>query len=253
MHFLVFAADPADVIGTLVQALTDFKGGHAVLGIALLVGMVIALAKQGWLSSWLASKLPPVSLPYLAVALAFVGTWSTEVENGTAWLQALLDALKIAAIAVLGHETVIEGLRKGKEIVPTAPWCKPGSTPKPPIAAVGLLAIVLLCLGCISSAPITPVTPANQDQVSTCQSIASLHNGVVIGDFVVGGVTSGLAGVGAALSDTQSKTDLAIAAAAAGAVGLVGTGVAGLTSADFANSNCSSVVGSLPAGKGGGQ
>jgi hypothetical protein len=100
---------------------------------------------------------------------------------------------------------------------------------------------------CISSAPITPVTPANQDQVSTCQSIASLHNGVVIGDFAVGGITSGLAGVGAALTDTQTKTDLAIAAAAAGAVALVGTGIAGLTSADFANSNCSSVVGALPA------
>jgi hypothetical protein len=110
------------------------------------------------------------------------------------------------------------------------------------------LAVLSLALvACIPSAPIGPVTPANQAQVAACQSIATLHNGVVVGDFIFGGAASGLAAVGAIVTDPQTKTGVAIGAAIAGATGIVGTAIAGFTSRDFANSQCSSVVGDLPA------
>jgi hypothetical protein len=110
-----------------------------------------------------------------------------------------------------------------------------------------IVSIVLLS-GCISSAPIVPVTPANQNQISVCQADATLHNDVVIGDFVVGGLTSGLAGVSAGLPNTDSsaKTAIAISAAVGGALTITGAAIAGYTASNFSNSNCSSVVGILP-------
>jgi hypothetical protein len=100
--------------------------------------------------------------------------------------------------------------------------------------------------GCISSSPIVPVTPANQAQVASCQATASLHDDVIIGDFVVGGAGAGMAGVAALEKDTNTKTGLAIGAAIAGAVEMVGVAIAGFTASNFANGNCSSVVGALP-------
>lgn len=131
----------------------------------------------------------------------------------------------------------------------------PGAPPevkasvKPFIPPITGATLCMLLSGCISSAPIVLVTPGNQAQVSSCQSIASLHNGVVIGGFVVGGATAGLAGVAAAATDSTTKNDLAIGAAIAGALGVVGTAIAGFTSSNFANSQCSSVVGPLAAKK----
>jgi len=106
--------------------------------------------------------------------------------------------------------------------------------------------LALLLGGCISSAPIVPVTPANSAQVTTCQSDASLHNGIVVGDFVIGGLTSGLASTAAGLTNATAKNDISVAAAAAGGLTIAGAALAGYTAANFANSNCSSVVGSLP-------
>jgi len=111
---------------------------------------------------------------------------------------------------------------------------------------VAAMMVAALC-GCISSAPVVPVTPANQQQVSMCQQDAQLHNGVVIGDFVVGGATSGLAGVSAGLAPGSAKTDMAIVAVGLGALTVTGAAIAGYAASNFANSNCSSVVGALPA------
>ena len=109
---------------------------------------------------------------------------------------------------------------------------------------------MILLSACISSAPIVPVTPANQSQIAVCQSDATLHNSVVIGDFIIGGITSGLAAVSAGLpgTDANAKTGLAISAAAVGALTVTGAAVAGFTAANFVNSNCSTVVGALPSG-----
>jgi hypothetical protein len=120
-------------------------------------------------------------------------------------------------------------------------------------AAVGLVSAVLVLLalasglcGCISSAPIVPVTPENSAQVASCQSSAQVHNDVVIGGFVLGGISAGLGTAGATVTDTSAKNDLAISAAVVGGLALVDTAITGFSAQDFANGNCSSVVGALP-------
>jgi hypothetical protein len=102
--------------------------------------------------------------------------------------------------------------------------------------------------GCISSAPIVPVTPANSAQVSACQNIASVHNGIVVGDFVIGGSAIVIPTVAAALpsTNTTAKTDLAVTSAIVGGVTAIGAGLGAFYATDFANQNCSSVVGVLP-------
>jgi hypothetical protein len=109
-----------------------------------------------------------------------------------------------------------------------------------------VLVAIAFSTACLPAAPIVPVTAANTQQVSACQQIASVHNGVVLGDFVLGGSATTLAGVGAMATNTSVKTDLSIAAAVVGGVSLAGTAIAGYTAGDFANSNCSSVLGQLP-------
>ena len=112
-----------------------------------------------------------------------------------------------------------------------------------------MIPVLLACVlpaGCLSSAPIVPVTPANTAQISSCESTASQHDGYVIGDFVVGGVSAGLAAAAAAVSDTNTKTGLGVGAAGAAAVGVTLAALAELTASNFANSQCPTVVGSLP-------
>ena len=111
---------------------------------------------------------------------------------------------------------------------------------------LGVLALAVMLGGCISSAPIVPETPANQAQIASCDATASLHNGVVIGDFVVGGATTGLAAGAAAVTDGNTRTALAVAGAIAGGVTTIGAALAAYTASNFANSQCPSVVGSLP-------
>lgn len=113
------------------------------------------------------------------------------------------------------------------------------------LIVLGLAGLGLM--GCISSAPIGPVTPDSANKVATCQNIASTHNAVVVGDFVLGGVTTGLTGAAAVLSGDQVKTDLAAVGAVTAALAIAGTAIAGLTAADFSNSQCATVVGPLPA------
>jgi hypothetical protein len=112
-----------------------------------------------------------------------------------------------------------------------------------------MIAIASLLTGCLSSAPIVPVTPQNQAQVSSCQNTATLHDDFVIGDFVLGGVASGLASASAAVSDQQTKTNFAIATAGVGGVLVIGTAVAAYTASNFVASQCANVVGPLPTQK----
>jgi hypothetical protein len=108
------------------------------------------------------------------------------------------------------------------------------------------LALCITFTGCLSAAPIVPVTPANQAQVQTCQSTASLHNGVVIGDFTIGAGATAIGSIGALVSDSTTKTDLAITTAVLGGLSAVGIAVAGLTAQSFTNDQCGAVVGPLP-------
>jgi hypothetical protein len=116
----------------------------------------------------------------------------------------------------------------------------------PHLCMLAALACPLYLTACLSSAPIVPETAANQDQIATCQATAELHNGVVVGDFVLGGAAPALGAVAAALPNGSGKTDLGITAAVTAGVLAVGATLVGYTASNFAASNCSSVVGQLP-------
>jgi hypothetical protein len=91
------------------------------------------------------------------------------------------------------------------------------------------------------------VTADNTNQISTCQTIAADHNGIVVGDFVLSAGSAGLAAAAAGLTAPQAKTDVSYVAIGVGGALVVGAALAGFTASDFATSNCSQVVGPLPA------
>lgn len=112
------------------------------------------------------------------------------------------------------------------------------------------LALLAGCLGgCISAVPVEPVTPANQAQVTGCQSIASTHNDLVVGGFVFSGGATALGAISSVTSDASTRVGLSVATAIVGVLAGLDTAWAALTSSEFANGNCSAVVGPLPAGK----
>jgi len=98
--------------------LAAFGTAHYVLGGALLVTALVTAAKQGYLSTKLAMWLPPSALPWVAIGLGVLGTTSTELTQGIAFWSAVRDGVLAGISAVFTHQTVIEGMRRGKEIVP---------------------------------------------------------------------------------------------------------------------------------------
>jgi hypothetical protein len=140
-----------------IQPFIDAWHAHNwILFAALIIGASIALAKQGWFSAWVASKLPPRAIPSYAFALALLGAAATELIAGVPLQIALLHAFAAAAAAILGHNVVIEGMRGGKELIPEAKWLNPPPAPveaivekmePPPVPPVAkMLGLAFCCL-----------------------------------------------------------------------------------------------------------
>jgi hypothetical protein len=108
----------SNLVTTFISAL---HGNHWILAGAVIVWVLVAALKQGWAGPWIAKRLPPSALPYVAVALGVIGLSAAEVISGKPLSQAVIDGVQSGILAVFGHETVIEGIRSGKEIVPEKP------------------------------------------------------------------------------------------------------------------------------------
>jgi hypothetical protein len=116
------------------------------------------------------------------------------------------------------------------------------------VKAAGSALMLVVLSGCLTSAPIVPVTPSNQVQVTSCENTATLHNADVVADFAFGGIGVGMSGVSAAVSDNKGlQQGLAVGAAIAGGLTIIGTALAGYSASNFASSQCPTVVGALPA------
>ena len=123
----------ASVVAQLWQALSQHQ---YVVFAALVIGMSISLLKQGYLSAWLAQKVPSAMLPVVAAAMGVVGMVAQALATGQDWRQAVFAGLAAAFTAVFGHQVVVEGMMGGSEIVQPAPWMKtPSVAPDPPKAA----------------------------------------------------------------------------------------------------------------------
>lgn len=95
---------------------------------AIIIGSVVAIVKQGWLGTWIAAHLPPASRPYLAMALGAITSFAAGIQAHQTVVQAILQAVNgviAGALAVAGHQVVIEGMRGGKEFIPKAPPLEP--------------------------------------------------------------------------------------------------------------------------------
>jgi hypothetical protein len=105
------------------------------LVIAFFAGLGVRLAKA---DTKLPAQVPAWLRPHLALLLSAVGACTVAILGGMPWPSALEQTFEAFAIATLGHQTVIEGLRKGKELpVPwgltkSAPALPPNVTSDPP-------------------------------------------------------------------------------------------------------------------------
>jgi len=106
---------------------------------ALVIGLVVRLLKS---DTKIPIDLPPVWRLRTAIALSIAGAVLQRISTGVTWRQAAIEGLFALALAVLGHNLVIDNLRAGKEFaVPllTKPGTPPGpgkppSLPPPPAA-----------------------------------------------------------------------------------------------------------------------
>lgn len=114
------------------------------------------------------------------------------------------------------------------------------------VGSLLMLVAVISLSGCLSSAPLVPVTSVNQAQVTACQNTATLHNGVVIGDFALSAGAAGVASGAILATDSGTKNTLSgVGIGLAGGLA-IGTAIAELTASNFQNSQCAAVVGPLP-------
>jgi hypothetical protein len=120
------AADTTDFAAQVAPLLAALKDHRYAFAGAVLVNVLVTVAKQGWFSNAVASKLPARYLPFVAVGLGVLSVSSTEVIAGMPWTQALFDGLAAGVTAVFGHQAVVEASRNGKEVVPAAPWTPAG-------------------------------------------------------------------------------------------------------------------------------
>ena len=107
-----------DLLGQLAAA---WQAHQWLLFTAIIVGALVAAMKQGWLGTWVQNAIPATARPWLAVGLGAAGTFAVEVVAGKPWQTAVLDSLSGAlsgVIAVFGHQTVVEHMRDGKELLP---------------------------------------------------------------------------------------------------------------------------------------
>ena len=114
-------------------------------------------------------------------------------------------------------------------------------------AIVMVMALGAMMLGCMSSAPVVPVTPQNAQQVSSCESSASVHNDAAITSIALGAVGTGLGSVAAVDQDPNARAGLAIGGAASAALAGGAAAIVALAAQNFQNGHCTDVVGALPA------
>ena len=107
------------------QALLDLAMQHKWVAFsALLIGFIVRLFK----SDTPLPTIPPAWRPWFALGLGVASGVLDKVVSGTPWQPAILGGLLAAMAAIVGHETVVESVRNGREFFVS----KPPSPPSPP-------------------------------------------------------------------------------------------------------------------------
>jgi len=181
---------------------------------------------------------------YVILGLVLIVLQWVQAQNASGTFQ--LSAQIIAGVATaLTVAKTLQGLLQAS----TNPAANAKAVAKVAAAATSMLAMVVMAVcvsGCLSSAPLVPITPDNTAQISSCENTATLHNGFLIGGFVVTGAAGGLGAAGALASDPQTKTDLAIGGTIAAGAAVLATSLVAMSSSNYASNKCSAVIGPLP-------
>jgi hypothetical protein len=110
---------PADGPPVPLDPFVEALKAHAwPLAAAIVISFLITLTKTGWLSTWLAERIPAWFRPWLAILLGAASLSTAAIIAGTDWRTALLQGIEAGVLAVFGHQVIVANPRDGKELVP---------------------------------------------------------------------------------------------------------------------------------------
>lgn len=81
---------------------------------ALAIGLIVRLVKSGKLT--LPVTVPARYRPWLSLGLGAASGVAQAIVMGTPWRDAIIGGIASGAAAIVGHDTVIESARKGREL-----------------------------------------------------------------------------------------------------------------------------------------
>jgi hypothetical protein len=85
---------------------------------AIPIAFLISLSKTGWMSVWLAERIPAWARPWLAPVIGAASFSATAIIAGTDWRIAILQGVEAGWGAVFAHAVIVQGARKGAEVIP---------------------------------------------------------------------------------------------------------------------------------------
>lgn len=140
---------------------------------ALVVGLVVRLAKSDRAVQWFPVLVQPRWRPWVAVGLGIVGGIAEKLASGRGWIDALAGGVAAGVTPILGHDFIVDSLRNGRDIGVKKPpeppaGSKPPSPPpisikpppilvEPPSAPIKItfraLCLLTALIACMPSAP----------------------------------------------------------------------------------------------------
>lgn len=119
---------PADITVSVTQILDWVQLHQWAPIIALATGFVVRLVKD---DTKLPAALPAVWRPWFALLISMLFAACASIVGGAAWQGVLENGAVAFILAILGHQTLIEGFRGGEEL--PIPWLTRSAViPKPP-------------------------------------------------------------------------------------------------------------------------
>ncbi len=100
---------------TEIDQLVTLMLAHQWLALATVaIGLTMRALKADIVQGWL-KPIPARYRPLIALGLGAASGILEAISAGTPWLEALLRGLLSAAVAMAGHDVIIEGLLGGRE------------------------------------------------------------------------------------------------------------------------------------------
>ena len=125
---------------TEIDALIQLARGHDWIALAaVFAGLLIRLSKSDRFVAWFPIAIAPRWRAWAALVLGVAYGALRALVTGSRWPGAIAGGLTAGFLAITGHELVVEGLRKGRDVgVAKPPPPPPGTIPPPSPKAISL-------------------------------------------------------------------------------------------------------------------